>query len=153
MVKCSELKVWALKMSLLLIVLFMLSCSGQNGRNVIQTEISVKSQENVDLQADISFDTLIHDFGTIIEGEKVLCYFEYENTGKGDLVIMEVETTCGCTTLDWTREPLGPGERDQLKVVFDSHGRLGTQIKPIAVKTNAMIPDVWLTIKANVINN
>ena len=29
------------------------------------------------------FDTLVHDFGTIIEGEMVVCYFDYENNGEG----------------------------------------------------------------------
>lgn len=140
-------------MSLLLIMLFLLSCTGQNGRNVIQTEDSAEVQEGVHLQADILFDTLSHDFGTIIEGERVLCFFEYENTGDGDLVIMEVESTCGCTTFAWNKEPLKPGERAQLEVIFDTNDRLGAQLKPMAVRTNATIPVVWLTIKAKVINN
>ena len=153
MVKPSKLRMGLGKMSLLWMMLFLISCTGQNGRNVIQAEDSEISSENVHLQADILFDTLIHDFGTIIEGERVLCYFEYENTGEGDLVITEVETTCGCTTLDWNKEPLKPGKRAQLQVVFDTHGRSGAQLKPMAVKTSATTPVVWLTIKANVIKN
>jgi hypothetical protein len=152
-VKPSKLRIGAGKVSLLWMMCFLLSCTGQNGRNVIQVENSESPSESVHLQADILFDTLSHDFGTIIEGERVLCYFEYENTGEGDLVITEVETTCGCTTSDWKKEPLKPGERAHLQVAFDTHGRSGAQLKPVAVKTNATVPVVWLTIKAKVIRN
>lgn len=138
---------------LLLILVFFFSCTGQNGRNEVLTESKADVWEVSHLQSDISFDSLSHDFGTIIEGEMVLHYFEYENTGEGDLVIAGVETTCGCTTLDWNREPLKPGGRSQLKVVFDTKGRLGAQLKPMAVKTNGKTPVVWLSIKANVTNN
>ena len=137
----------------LLIMLFLLSCTGQNGRNVIQTENSDEVQEGAHLQTDVLFDTLEHDFGTIIEGERVLCFFDYENTGKGDLMILEVESTCGCTTFDWNKEALKPGERAQLEIIFDTNDRLGAQLKPVAVTTNAAVPVVWLTIKAKVINN
>lgn len=140
-------------MFLLLILASFFSCTGQNGRNEIRTESKAVVREGSHLQSDISFDTLSHDFGTIIEGEMVMYYFEYENTGEGDLAITGVETTCGCTTLDWDKEPLKPGERSQLKVVFDTKGRLGTQLKPVAVKTNGQTPLVWLSIKANVTNN
>ncbi len=48
----------------------------------------------------------------------VVCYFDYENKGKGDLLITSVEATCGCTTPDWSREPLKPGERGQPEDCF-----------------------------------
>ncbi len=75
------------------------------------------------------FDTLIHDFGTIIEGEQVVCYFDYRNEGGEDLLISSVEATCGCTTPDWSREPLGPGEKGSLAIIFDASGRSGIQRK------------------------
>jgi len=68
-------------------------------------------------------------------------------------VITSVETTCGCTTPDWNKEPLKPGKRDQLKVVFDASGRSGSQYKIVAVESNAATPSVRLTIKANVTNS
>jgi len=134
-------------------MLFFFSCTGQNGRNEAQADSKTGELKEAYLQSDILFDTLSHDFGTIIEGEIVLYYFEYENTGEGDLVISDVETTCGCTTPDWSREALKSGERSQLKVIFDTKGRLGTQIKPMAVRTNGLTPVVWLSIKANVTSN
>ena len=99
------------------------------------------------------FDTLVHDFGTIIEGESVVCYFDYSNRGVGDLVITGVEATCGCTVPSWSREPLKPGARETLQLIFDASGRSGEQRKQVTVKSNASNEVVRLTIRARVISS
>ena len=137
----------------MLVVTLLFDCSGQNGRNVTQSGEAETEQQDAFYQADISFDTLVHDFGTIIEGEMVVCYFDYENHGPGELIISSVEATCGCTTPDWRKEPLKPGERGRLKVVFDAHGRSGSQLKSVKVFSNSRIPEISLSIKADVTNN
>ena len=133
--------------------LFMFACSGQNGRDVTKALDEENMGHDASNQADIIFDTLSYDFGTIIEGEMVVCYFDYENQGKGELVITSVEAGCGCTSPDWNREPLKPGEKDQLKIVFNASGRSGSQLKSVTVVSNALTPRLSLTIKANVTNN
>jgi len=135
-----------------LAVAALFSCTGQNGRDVVMPEGSEVLTENAPFQSDILFDTLSHDFGTIIEGEMVVCYFEYTNVGKGDLVINSVKATCGCTTPDWNKAPLKEGESDRLKVVFNSVGRSGSQLKTVTVESNAVNPVVKLSIRANVMN-
>jgi len=100
--------------------------------------------------AHIEFDTLVHDFGSLKEGEQVLYYFVYTNTGKTDLVISEVSSTCGCTIPEWTKKPLAPGESGELKVVFNSDGKSGRQIKPVVVYSNGSVQPVYLAIKAEV---
>jgi uncharacterized protein DUF1573 len=152
-VRPSEQEIQAGRILLLLTMVLLISCTGQNGRKILPEESWEVLSKDVHFQSDISFDTLSHDFGTILEGEMVVCYFEYENSGKGDLVITSVETTCGCTTPDWNKEPLKPGKRDQLKVVFDASGRSGSQYKSVAVESNAATSELRLTIRANVTNN
>jgi hypothetical protein len=98
------------------------------------------------------FDTLEHDFGTIIEGERVVGYFDYQNGGGKDLLITSVEATCGCTTPGWSSEPLKPGEKGRLEVIFDASGRSGAQRKVVTVQSNASNQPVRLTIKANITN-
>jgi len=129
------------------------ACNGQNGSDLTKGDLEQANQQGVDLQADIVFDTLVHDFGTIIEGEMVVCYFDYENRGEGELLIASVAATCGCTTPDWSKEPLNPGEKGQLKVVFDTRGRSGSQLKGVTVVSNSLTPNTKLTIKANVTIN
>lgn len=138
---------------LALFMTFLFACTGQNGRSVTQSIEEQNDSQGAYSQANIAFDTLYHDFGTIIEGEMVVCYFEYENQGKGDLLITSVESTCGCTTPDWNKKPLKPGDRSQLKVVFNAQGRSGAQLKSIAVVSNSETEVVRLSIRANVINN
>ena len=130
-----------------------LACSGQNDSKTVEKDMAVSDEQAASEQALIAFDTLQHDFGTIIEGEMVVCYFDYENAGKTDLVINSVEATCGCTTPDWNREPLKPGEKAHLKIVFDATGRSGAQRKVVTVSSNASNSTVRLTVKANINNN
>jgi len=135
------------------LILAISSCGGQNGsRETEGPEVKI-SEEDVLNQAVMIFDTLIHDFGTIIEGEQVVCYFEYRNDGDKELLITSVETTCGCTTPNWSREPLGPGEKRDLEIIFDTSGRSGVQRKVVTVHSNATNQEVQLTIRANVNNS
>lgn len=136
-----------------LCIVLLLACSGQNGRDVSGSSSVSDSSQDASNQADISFDTLSHDFGTILEGEMVVCYFEYENSGTDDLLVSSVKAGCGCTTPNWDKEPLKPGEKSSLEVMFDARGRSGSQLKSVTVLSSSLTPSVSLTIKANVINN
>lgn len=134
----------------LTILLFLLGCSGHNGSLPAETVVQDENAQDPSGQAVITFDSLTHDFGSILEGEKVVCYFDYENSGKKDLWIETVEVTCGCTIPDWSSEPLKPGDRRSLKIIFDATDRSGAQYKVITVKTNASNPVVKLTLIANI---
>ena len=132
----------------LLLLLLIMACSGHNDRSDINLKETGDKVQNAVKQPVITFDTLSHDFGTIIEGEKVVCYFDYENTGTADLLIQSVEATCGCTTPDWSSEPLKPGQRKSLSVIFDATGRSGSQRKVVTVISNSSNEVVRLTLKA-----
>ena len=138
------------KIAYLLALPFIMGCSGHNGSlpsdQVEQEAIALDSIG----QAVITFSELSHDFGTILEGENVVCYFDYENTGESDLILLSVDATCGCTTPDWSREPVKAGEKKSLKIIFDATGRSGAQRKVITVLSNASNVVVKLTIKANI---
>ena len=101
--------------------------------------------------AVIEFDTTVCDFGRVYEGETVGWYFKYTNAGNKNLVLVNVSASCGCTTPEYTKEPLGPGEQGQIKVVFDTNGRTGKQYKTIQVETNGQPSMTQLEIKAEVI--
>ena len=90
--------------------------------------------------AEITFAALEHDFGKISEGEKVACVFSFENTGSGDLVIASATTSCGCTVPKFDKEPISPGGKGTMEVVFDTSGRSGIQTKTITVRSNAAKP-------------
>ncbi len=53
-------------------LLLMFACAGQNGRDATKVPEEENMGHNASSQADIVFDTLSCDFGTIIEGEMVV---------------------------------------------------------------------------------
>jgi len=100
--------------------------------------------------AVIQFTNLEYDFGVVTEGEKLACVFNFSNTGTAPLVITSASTSCGCTVPEFSKKPIGPGQKGTLEVVFDSSGREGIQTKTITVQSNASMPVMILAIRADV---
>ncbi len=119
----------------------------QNNQSLIQTEKEVNNATNSkqDSQTEGTGDTKVtkiefekdnHDFGLIKEGEKVSHVFKFKNVGTEPLVIKNVKPACGCTTPDWTKDPVPPGGEGKIEVSFDSQGRTGIQNKSVEVFAN-----------------
>lgn len=99
----------------------------------------------------ISFGEKTFDFGDITQGDKVEHVFTFENTGTEPLIITNVQTTCGCTAPEWPRDPVIPGQKSSIKVVFNSTGKMGRQNKVITVQSNAVSPNNQVSIVTNVL--
>lgn len=61
-----------------------------------------------------------HDFGKIPQGKPVYYYFEVTNTGTTPLKLENVQASCGCTTPEWSPEPIAPGGSQKIKVGYNS---------------------------------
>ncbi|MEQ9404450.1 MAG: DUF1573 domain-containing protein [Cyclobacteriaceae bacterium] len=101
----------------------------------------------------ISFSENSFDFGDIVQGDKVEHIFEFENVGTESLILSDVRTTCGCTAPEWPREPIAPGETGQLKVVFNSTGKMSIQNKIVTIMSNAVNNPARVKIMANVLKD
>ena len=101
-------------------------------------------------QGVIKFKTESHDFGKVEEGVQAAYTFEFTNTGTAPVVISNAQPSCGCTTPDWTREPVMPGKTGFVKASFNSSGRPGNFNKNITVVSNSETPQIALTIKGEV---
>jgi hypothetical protein len=88
-------------------------------------------------QPEIEFEDLKFNFGTIVEGTLASHEFTFINTGNQPLILNQVSASCGCTTPDWTREPVLQGKKGVIRVVYDSNSRPGSFSKSIVVKSNA----------------
>jgi len=84
----------------------------------------------------IKFDKDSWDFGKVKEGQKRTCVFRFQNTGDEALLIRRTRTTCGCTVALVSEKTLGPGQKGELKVTFDSRGYKGNVAKYIYVESN-----------------
>jgi hypothetical protein len=102
--------------------------------------------------AVIKFEKSTHDFGDIKQGDKVEESFSFTNTGTEPLVITNVEVTCGCTAPKWPRDPIAPGGKAEILVVFNSANKSGAQNKVVTVVSNAVNPEeALIKFKANVL--
>lgn len=100
--------------------------------------------------AVMTFKNMSHNFGDILENQKVETTFEFTNTGKVDLLISNCSAMCGCTVPEWPREPIKPGEKGSIKVVFDSAGKGGVNNKIVTVYANIESKTLELKFTANV---
>lgn len=87
-------------------------------------------------QGKFSFSEESHDFGTVIEGVQATHVFKFTNTGNEPIVISGVRASCGCTTPEWPKEPIAPGQTSQIKAIYNSKGRIGNFNKSIRVTSN-----------------
>jgi uncharacterized repeat protein (TIGR01451 family) len=100
----------------------------------------------------ITWDKSMHDFGDIIQGEKVEYTFKLTNTGDQPLIITNVEVTCGCTVpKGWPRDPIAPDESAEITISFNSTGKSGKQNKVISIISNSKGVDNQIIFSANVI--
>jgi Protein of unknown function (DUF1573) len=61
-----------------------------------------------------------HDFGKIPQGKPVYYTFDIVNTGKTELKLDNVQASCGCTTPEWSKDPIGPGATAKIKVGYNA---------------------------------
>ena len=102
-------------------------------------------------KGEIVFERMIHDLGTIQQGETVGCNFAFTNTGEGRVMILDASASCGCTVPRFSKEPVTPGKKGTVEVMFDSSGRMGRQSKTVTIRTNGMTEVIRLTINADII--
>tara|TARA_A100001011_G_C13955151_1_gene692923 strand:- start:47 stop:451 length:405 start_codon:yes stop_codon:yes gene_type:complete len=98
----------------------------------------------------IVFSEEKYEFGDIIQGDVIEHIFEFKNSGNSPLILQDVKTTCGCTVPEWPRAPLPPGATAELKVKFNSAGKIGIQNKVITVISNATNQTTRVMIVTNV---
>ena len=85
-------------------------------------------------------------------GEVVSFTFIFKNGGTKALIIISVDSGCGCTEVKIPNKTIGPGQEGQIEVVYDSAGEVGRQLKTITLYSNANVPKKQLFIKADITN-
>jgi hypothetical protein len=121
------------------------------GAGYAQEKVSIdaKNEVKVDVAA-FTWTSSVHDFGKIKQGVPVTHEFKFTNSGKVPLIIVNAQPSCGCTTPDWTKTPVGPGESGFIKATFNA-GVAGPFNKTVTVTANVEGGFVLLTIKGEVV--
>ena len=134
---------------------------------VKSTDTKIQSKQNVEVKQEvlpnvetsskstaeevIALKETEFDFGKIPQGKPVTHVFMFTNTGKTPLSLENVQASCGCTTPEWSKDAVAPGETSQITVGYNAatEGPFtksitvtynGNQIKQINIKG-----EVWKT--------
>jgi hypothetical protein len=101
--------------------------------------------------AEIKFDNLTHNFGKFSEKEPVVsCVFAFTNVGEQPLVINQAVASCGCTVPEYTKTPIQPGEKGEIKVTYNGTGKFAGHFKKsITVRTNGAVEMTRLYIEGD----
>ena len=100
----------------------------------------------------ISFKEEVKDFGNVDANSENVHVFEFINTGSEPLKILNAKGSCSCTVPNFSKEPVMPGKKGSIEVIFSPKvSQAGQpQEQTVTVTTNADPTTSFLKIKANV---
>jgi hypothetical protein len=85
----------------------------------------------------VVFNEVVHNFGTVKEEEgKVTTLFTFVNTSSMPITILRVKASCGCTTPQYSVQPIAPDGTGQVIVSYNPDRRPGTFNKSITVQVS-----------------
>ncbi|MCS6790697.1 MAG: DUF1573 domain-containing protein [Bacteroidia bacterium] len=105
----------------------------------------------------IQFSATEHNFGKIKEEDRTASTrFTFKNISKEPVRIIDVKTSCGCTTPNWSKEPIPAGKEGFIEAQYSTWGRPGEFIKSLTVqvrseKDTTRIETYTLTLKGEVL--
>ena len=104
--------------------------------------------------ADIEFQTNIVDLGELShDDDKPVVRLAYTNTGDQPLVVTEVRTSCTCTTVQYDRKRVMPGERGSIVITLDpAKAPEGNLYRVLQVYSSAHSGVKHITLKAVISN-
>lgn len=99
----------------------------------------------------ISFSEEKWDFGKVKEDERPVHIFTIKNTGREELIISRVRSSCGCTATMLSSDNIQPGKSAELKVTFNPTGYNTLVKKDIYIESNdPQLPKAKITIAIEV---
>ena len=101
-------------------------------------------------QKEISFKTVSHKFGKIKQHVPATYAFTFTNTGAKPAVIEVATAECGCTTPEYTQQPIAKGAASSIKVTYNAENP-GTFTKRVTVKFANVAEPIVLTIEGEVV--
>jgi hypothetical protein len=91
----------------------------------------------------------VADFGEIPQSIPKVGEFKLTNTGNEPLLIVSAQASCGCTNLQYAKDPILPGKSTVISATYNAAAP-GNFMKTITVKTNAGDQATVLQIKGTV---
>lgn len=101
--------------------LFLLSCLVGFCAVRAQSPNSPKSTTQTPKEDILLLKETSYSFGKIPQGRPVTHVFDIVNTGSSPLLLENVQASCGCTTPEWSRDPIAPGATASIRVGYNAY--------------------------------
>lgn len=88
--------------------------------------------------------------GQVVYKHAVKTEFKMKNSGDKPLLISDVKTSCGCTTVSYPKDAIAPGKKFTVSAVYDAK-QLGHFQKEVGIYSNASDKPLLLTLKGVVV--
>ncbi len=95
-----------------------------------------KSDSNSSAKTTVTIDKTTADLGTFPWKESQTAVFTLTNTGKSPLAIYQIDTSCGCIKVEYSKKPVMPGKSVEIKAVFTAKAP-GYTSKTMTLYSNA----------------
>ncbi len=115
---------------------------------IIQGEGIGQEGEDKEIQPEVTIDKTSVSFGKFDWQEEQKTTFTLKNAGDNPLVIQDVTTSCGCTTVAYSKEPVRPGKETVIEIGYKAEDP-GYFNKTITVYCNAKISPLTLKISGS----
>jgi hypothetical protein len=122
-------------------------------KHIIATLFAVLVTAGVAFSQDrpvIAFTDTVHTFGQVPQGTPVTHVFQFTNTGDAPLIISAVDVSCGCTSPDWTKSPVLPGQSGFVSAQYNAASP-GAFNKFVTVRSNATRAEHKLSFNGEVL--
>lgn len=101
--------------------------------------------------AEMSFDSEVYDFGKSNQGDVLKHTFKLTNTGTDTLIISNIETECGCTTVQTEKTTLLPQESTTITLTVDTGVlKKGITAKKVMIYSNIKEKKRTLTLTTEI---
>ncbi len=108
-----------------------------------------QQERKVKSNAEMSFSSLSHDYGSIVYGADGTYSFKFTNKAQKPIVVTNVKSSCGCTVPSWPKEPIQPGGTGNIIVKYNTK-LSGSFNKTVQVFSTAENSPVKLSIRGKV---
>src|SRR4051812_23548529 len=103
----------AIKIAMLVLTSILVSFTPKHFRRVSsQNEIFISKKTSIKWKnAEINL-------GEVVQNKPVIIDFEFTNTGETPVLITSVQASCGCTSSNYSKTPILPGESTKITATF-----------------------------------
>jgi hypothetical protein len=124
------------------------SCQVKNTKQIEDVKVKWSGKSNEEKKAGPVIKEF--DFGKLTVGDSIEHTFQVMNTGTTPIVIENVKASCGCTTVDWMKEPIKPGKTGwiQSRLKATDKGRIR---KSVVAQLNTVDPFVVFYLSGEVV--